>query len=295
MEVPVINRISNFEGGINPLQNPSFMALPSIAKIYQTYNFWTWGALILALLASFTTIIKKIKIHIIKLKSNHNSLSYQPLINNLDYDTDSEDETSCSSSDEEDEDGEDDEDEDDVSGRSSRKWWSVDEDFRVRGTGHDVDDQRWQSRNLPPNVRRRRGSFTDLLSYANGNSVVKLWDNLGLALHSNCINYDNLKNEEQKAVPIFGGKCEIPAAFSGSTVGPLRAWDARVACRLPTIIAEWRPKIGKIVEGGVKRVYVRDDVMRNDSSPLANLTQSDVDTWWDADAVIVTDEYLTQC
>jgi hypothetical protein len=70
---------------------------------------------------------------------------------------------------------------------------------------------------------------------------------------------------------------------------------------VPEVFAELRPTLGKIVGvvvGGVEKVYVRDDVtgeltvgdMRKPSSPLVNVTESDVDTWWETDAVIVENE-----
>jgi len=54
----------------------------------------------------------------------------------------------------------------------------------------------------------------------------------------------------------------------------------------------------RVESGGVQKVYVRDDGrhgvtvgdMRNVSTPLGNVTESDADTWWDADAIVVSDE-----
>lgn len=53
-----------------------------------------------------------------------------------------------------------------------------------------------------------------------------------------------------------------------------------------------------VESGGVQKVYVRDDGrysvtvgdMRKVSTPLGNVTESDADTWWDADAIVVSDE-----
>ena len=102
MEIPVINRISDFEAGISSLNNPSFLsqvyALSGIEKIYQAYSFWKWGALILALLASLSTIINKLKILIIRFRQHH-SLPSQPLLYDTDFDTDTD--SSCASSDDE--------------------------------------------------------------------------------------------------------------------------------------------------------------------------------------------------
>ena len=123
-------------------------------------------------------------------------------------------------------------------------------------------------------------------------------------------------NKERNICSIFGSKCDSFTAVSSSPSvvvssetnlsghSSLNLWDSRVGFRMPEVFAELRPLLGKIVGvsggggGGVKKVYVRDDVtgeltvgdIRKVSSPLVNVTESDVDTWWDADAVIVDDE-----
>jgi hypothetical protein len=108
MEIPVRNRIdADLEIGISSLQNPSLISQilavsgSGLDQLYcQRYNFVTWGALIFALLASFTTIINRFKILFIKIRSHRRSLCYQPLLNGDDFD-DSDSDTSCSSDDDE--------------------------------------------------------------------------------------------------------------------------------------------------------------------------------------------------
>ncbi|XVE92584.1 hypothetical protein REPUB_Repub01dG0111000 [Reevesia pubescens] len=69
------------------------------------------------------------------------------------------------------------------------------------------------------------------------------------------------------------------------------------------IQAEWRPKnfmekIVAIIVDGIENVYIRSGIMRKltvgdmrkVSSPLRSLTESDVETWWDANAIIVSNE-----
>ncbi|KAL4281448.1 hypothetical protein GQ457_03G007250 [Hibiscus cannabinus] len=310
MEIPVINRISDFEASISSLNNPSFLsqvyALSGIQKLYQAYDFWKWGALILALLASVSTIINRLKILIIRFRLNH-SLPNQPLLYGTDFDTDT-DSPSCSSSDDEGEYGQ---------PSISQTWRQVDEDFRVRGSGHFT-------------LRKRRSSMGDLFSWAeeltSGKSVVKLWDNLGLGFRLDLDESDNVlnvyeANREAKFGSFFGGKGEFQAVSAPSSSSPavllsagadsstgrvaVSAWDTRIHCRKPAILAEWSPekpmeKISAVNADGVEKVYIRGDVkgkltvgdMRKASSPLRNVTDSDVDTWWDSGAVIVKDESM---
>ncbi|KAJ9163341.1 hypothetical protein P3X46_023018 [Hevea brasiliensis] len=322
MEIPVINRIGDFEAGITSLQNPSLLsqifALSGVEKIHQAYSFWKWGALILALLASFSTIINRIKILIIRIQNRYLINSETPLITDDDYDYGSETDTSCSSLSEDDDEAE--EDEHASSSSNSQSWRSVDEDFSVRGSGYYADDQ-LHNRNLR---RRRNSSLGDLFSswseFTNGKNVVKLWDNLGLGLglsldneSRNCMSVYDM-NKALNVFSIFGEKSDIPAVSMSSSSPSvivsadtnvsghlLRVWDTRVGSRIPEIIAEWRPMLGKFVginAGGGQKVYVSDDItgrltvgdMRKVSSPLANATESDLDTWWDADAVMIAKE-----
>ncbi|XP_021614811.2 uncharacterized protein LOC110616672 [Manihot esculenta] len=325
MEIPVINRIGDFEAGITSLQNPSFLsqifALSGVEKIHLASSFWKWGALVLALLASFSTIINRIKILILRIQ-NHFLISSQPsLITDEDYDYGSETDTSCSSlSEEDDNDDGEEEEEDEHTSSSSQRWRSIDEDFRVRGSDYYADDQ-LHNHNLR---RRRNSSLEDLFSswseFTNGSNVVKLWDNLGLGFglnldheSRNCISVYDM-NKSLNVFSIFGEKSDIPAVSMSSSSPAvivsadtnvsghiLRVWDTRVGSRIPEIMAEWRPRLGKFVgisAGGRKKFYVRDDVtgrlkvgdMRKVSSPLINAAEPDVDTWWDADAVIVAEE-----
>ncbi|GMJ13134.1 hypothetical protein like AT1G68440 [Hibiscus trionum] len=290
MEISVINRISDFEASISSLNNPSFLsqvyALSGIHKIYKAYDFWKWGALILALLASLSTIINRLKILIIRFRRTH-YLPNQPLLYGTDFDTDT-DSDSCSSSDDE---GEYDEPSD------SQNWRQVDEDFRVRGSGHFIDHQ-W--RNARFTLRKRRSSIGDLFSWAeeltSAKSVVKLWDNLGLGFRLNLDESDNVLNvydvnKETKIGSIFGGKSEFQAVSAPSLSSPA-----------VLVSATGGSSTGRrsVNADGVEKVYIRGDVkgkltvgdMRKPSSTLRNVTDSDVDTWWDADAVIISDESM---
>ncbi|EEF35356.1 conserved hypothetical protein [Ricinus communis] len=322
MEIPVINRIGDFEAS---LQNPSFLSqaitLSGVEKIHQAYGFWKWGALILALVASFSTIINRIKNLIIRIQNHYLTPSPPPpLTTQQHYDSDTESETSSSSSSDDEQDIEVEDDEEDEDERCS--WRSNDDDDYysvVKGSGHYIDDQ-WQNRNLR---RRRNSSLQDLFSeFRNGKSVVKLWDNLGFGFglnldnnSRNCVSLHDI-NKELSLFSILGERSDIPAVSTSSSSPAvivsseanvagnlLKVWDTRVGCRIPEILAEWRPRLGKFVGissggGGVGKVYVRDDVtgrltvgdMRKVKSPLVNATETDVDTWWDADGVSVGEE-----
>ncbi|GLU04731.1 hypothetical protein SLE2022_218660 [Rubroshorea leprosula] len=318
MEISVINRISDLEVGLNSLPDPSFVsqlfALPGTEKIYQGYNFWKWGALILALLASFTTIVNRIKILIVRLK-HRSSLPSPVLLQDTDFDTETD--TSCYSS-------SDDEQEKDTPS-TSRDWRWVDENFQVRGSSHVIDD-RGQKRLFT--LRRRCGSIGDLFSLselvAGGKSVVKLWDNLGLRFGLDFDDGDETDgfnlydiNQETKISSFPLDKCGVQAVSHSSypavvvSAGAnlsgkvsLSAWDTRLPPQASAILAEWQPKspaekIAAVNAGRMEKVYVEDDVtgeltvgdMRKVSSPVANATESsNLDTWWDADAVIVSNE-----
>ncbi|OMP12067.1 hypothetical protein CCACVL1_00149 [Corchorus capsularis] len=307
MEISVINRLTDFEAGINSLNNPSFLS-----QVFSfSDSFLKWGALILALVASLSTIIKRLKLLIIRFRRDH-SLASQPLVDyDTDFDTDT-DSSTCSASDDEHEFDE---------PSTSQEWRQVDEDFRVRGSGHYIDDH-WQNRRFT--IRKRRSSIGDLFSWADeltsGKSVVKLWDNLGLGFRLDLDESDSILNvydinKQTNVTSLFGCKSDIPAvsvpsssravvlsAEADSSSGRLSigAWDTRLPSRLPAILAEWKPKkivekIAAVTAGGVEKVYIRDDItgkltvvdMRKVTSPL---TESNGETWWDADAVIVSDE-----
>jgi len=283
MEVPVINRISDFETGFTSLQDPTlftqFFAISGIGKVPQFY--WKWVALILAiLLASFSTIINKIKTLILKFQSH-------PLISSPgqddwdDLDTESDTATEYSFSDDSDSDGEEDiEDEDDGS-----SWRPVDEDFSVKGSGHRCEND------------------DPLSELANGkNAVVKLWDNLGFGFGLNLSDGGDARRDvvsfydmdrEERISSIYGETAAVytlpqsPAVVvSADRTGSgnlFRVWDTRVGCRIPEILAEWRPMLGRIVGVNVEKVYVRDDVscgltvgdIRKVKSPFVHVTESD--------------------
>lgn len=163
----------------------------------------------------------------------------------------------------------------------------------------------------------------------NGKSgVVKLWDNLGFGFDFDVNESDSVLNmydvnKGTKLKSLISGGFQ-PTVLTPSTSSPavvlsagidlssqrvaIGAWDTRLpCCGLPDILAEWRPKkslekITAVIADGVGMVYIRGDVpgkltvgdLRKVSSPLRNLTESDVDTGWDANSVIVSEESVDE-
>lgn len=219
MEIPIINRIIDFESDINSLNNPSFISqvysLFGIEKVYEAYNLWEWGALILVLVASLSTIINTLKILIIRSRRRL-SLPSQPLLDDTDFDTDTD--SSCVSSDDELEYEE---------PSTSHNWQQVDENFRVRGSGY-LNDHQLEGRNCT--LQKRLSSIGDLFSWAeevtSGNSVVKLWDNLGTGFRLDLDDSHNVLNmydvnKETKLTSIFGRDSVIHAVsipFSSTAI-----------------------------------------------------------------------------
>ncbi|KAF7827809.1 putative transmembrane protein [Senna tora] len=299
MEIPVIRRFNDFQ-------------LARFQSVSIAYNFCKWSALILALVATCGSLINRIKILIIRFRRRSHSLaSSNLLISDLDDEDFSSSDcddgsysysspSSLSTSEFEEGSG---------STSSSYQWRRVDEDFKVRGSGHHFDDQLQSGK-----VRHRRrcsiGEIFSLSEIANRESVVKLWDSIGFGFG---LDFDDSDYFTSSSSAISGLEPQISPLSSLSpavvvTAGEnasgnlaVTVWDTRLRRRTPAVIAEWEANQGKVVgvgAGGVEKVYVREDVhngvtvgdMRKVRSPLVNITEPDVDTWWDADAVIVSNE-----
>ena len=283
----MINRMSHFD-------DPSVLSrLLPISQISRQSSLWKWGALILALLATFTSVIHRIKILIIRLRK-HTSLAAQPLLSEPDDGefSDSEDDDTCASASSDDDD-------------DAAESISLMEDEQNARVGYCEDEP--QSRKTNLRTRRSIGDLLSLSEWTNGKSVVKLWD--GLSFDNSCgslISISDL-NKDFNISSLLGGTCRFPAVSMSSPAvmvsaitenarsTALRVWDTRVGRQIPAMFGEWRPQMGKRVSvrtGGIEKVYVRDDVtgeltvgdMRNVSAPLRNVTGCDGETLWDADA-----------
>lgn len=280
----MINRISNFKAAISSLQNPSFLfqllSLSGIDEIPRFCSFWKWGALIVAILATFSAIINKIKILVIRFQaapaSNHTFL--RPLLDDSDFDD------SCSSSDSDD----DDYDFDDEDEKPTREIHE-DEVFHVKGF-----ENQWQ-RSRSSNLQTRRSIGERLSEFAFSKSVVNLWENIGLGLGLE-LEGDSASGEfiqetnEDKRVNLSSSFSSIspPAVIFSSAIpaASLRLWDTRASSKKPAIIAEWQPQVGDVGSvscGGVAKLYLRDGGklaavvdLRKVSTPLDNVAESDV-------------------
>ncbi|CAL5421580.1 unnamed protein product [Camellia sinensis] len=304
MEIQELNIIN--------LQNPSLFSRnfshSGTGKVPQVYSFWKWGALILALVATFGGMITRIKLSIVRFCKFNLLASSGPLTQHIDhvFDSDEDDSTSSDSSD------------DDEPTTSSQDRHPIDEDFRVAGSSCYSGDRR--------KLRRRRSLGGDRFSWSDftsGKSVVKLWDNLGLGLDfdeefsESVVSLWDL-NEDRKIRSLSGERSRI-SAISTSSQSPavifstgsknndnvfLGVFDTRIGSQIPAMYADWSSRRGTVVRinsgGGGEKFYVGDDVsgtltvgdMRNVKLPLQDLTESEGDTWWDADAVIVSDEVV---
>ncbi|KZV40285.1 hypothetical protein F511_25061 [Dorcoceras hygrometricum] len=308
MEIPEINMISNFEAGVNCLQNPSlisrFLALPGIEDGFGVYSFWKWGALIFAILATFSGIMRRVKLIFIRL---HTII---PSSNQIKHIVIREDDDISLASSSDDEEGEEEEERRPTTSFASQH--RGDEYFFVK------DSRRLRNR------RRRIGGDDgfDWSGFTSGKNVVKLWDSLSSSFNIG-LDFDDFDSDEivsrwdsdhRRDSDGFSGRVSnIPAVvFSSEGNGKgdgvvLRGYDTRVRSRVPDLYAEWRSSpaaqgaslaTSTTVIGG--KIYVRDGVngfftvgdVRNVRMPLENSGDSGGETWWDADAVIMEDEYV---
>lgn len=252
MELTKLNMLSDF---VSP-----------VVRVPHVYNsLWQWGALILALIATFTSISTRIKHIIIWVRSIKRSSSKQ-LLQCFDDDFDFSD------------------DEDDTSSTPS------DDD--------ETDDENSVDSQDEPELRRDAFSWSD---FSAGNSVVKLWDSFGLNLDfqdsSESENTTWGSDKDLKISDLLVAKNKIPAAGKSSPAVVylaemsendrfvLGAYDRRISNDIPVVCTEWGPLRGTVAgAGGRAGGELRMRGLGNVRTPLNNLTELDVETWWDADA-----------
>ncbi|ESQ28426.1 hypothetical protein EUTSA_v10018918mg [Eutrema salsugineum] len=307
MEVPVINRIRDFEVGINSINDPSFLsrsvAVSGFGKLHQAYGFWKWGALIIAFLAYFTNFVARIKSLVSRLRKIDVSITSPTLFDDFDSDSDISCSSSLASSDDEDEEDEEDEDEEeDVDSIYNRGM--VNGGFRVKGSDYYNEGQNG-------NFTCFGGSFGDLFSWPDlagigSSGVVKLWDHLDIDGDGD--GDDDSRNVVSSFLRNCGSSSSsffLTAEKKGTDGVKVEACDPRAGFRMPALLAEWKQPgrlLGNIIGvdvGGVEKIYVRDDV----SGKIAvgdlrrfngALTESDGETWWDADVVIGGDGFVDE-
>ncbi|RAL53499.1 unnamed protein product [Cuscuta campestris] len=277
MEIPDLNMISDFEAGVKCLQNPSLISssLP-ISGIGR--SFWKWGALILALVATFRGIIRRIKLFFFYIRAVKPSVEplLQYLSEDFDFsDSDGEEDSSYSSSEEE-----------EVVRRTTTSFSG-----RLR------------------NRRRRETSVVERFPWSGfasgGKSVVKLWDNLAVGYDFDAEVFMNLTNkvfpESRRSTAMASPAVVVSSEVIGSRNDVVvAAYDTRVKGRSPAICAEWQAPGKNSVDvnaAGVERVYVEDRAagvvtvgdLRNMKAALGELTEVNVETWWDAGALTSDD------
>ncbi|KAD7116655.1 hypothetical protein R6Q59_006612 [Mikania micrantha] len=243
MEITELNLINNFEAGMKCLQNPSLISkLPSIDNIPHLYSFWTFGALIIAVFATFTSMFNRIKmfIHQIRLKllaSCQNSCPDQ-IFDDDDFDfefSDNDDDHDTPSLVAE-------SDYEDLGSDDGR----VDEVFRAEGSEGFT-------------LRRRNGfSWSD---FSAGKSVVQLWDSFGLGLDfeddesdygSEIAIWDldrdvKISSGGQRQVAPVAENVVLTAELNDHTGGVgFGTYDSRVDCTSPAMYAAWNPRRRKI-------------------------------------------------
>ncbi|XP_058775329.1 uncharacterized protein LOC131649592 [Vicia villosa] len=288
MQVPLIDRLNDFQAGLNSLQNPSFPSQISttsfngLQSVSIAFSFCKWGAVILALVATFGSIINKLTLFIIHLRKKASSLpsiSFDDDFTSDDEDDNDDDIVSLSSS-------SDFEDDDDPS--------SFNDFFRISGRNDE-----FQTQNGVHQRQRSIGDIFSLFELANSENVVKLWDSIGFGLGLDFDEYEDgvISSNDQNALSTHVDSPAVVVSAGEGARGNLAVeiWDTRLRRRKPSVVAEWGPTVGNTVRvesGGVQKVYVRDDGrqrltvgdMRKVSIPLGNVTESDADnTWWDAD------------
>ncbi|OIW02348.1 hypothetical protein TanjilG_11242 [Lupinus angustifolius] len=289
MEVPLIDRLNDLQLGLNSLHNPSQIISPLSNSI--AYNLCKWGAVILALVATFGTFINKVTIFIIRFRNKAaTSLPSIPYLDDYedsddddDYDFSNDDDDATSSEFEEDE-----ENDESSASASSPGFY-----FTVSGS----DDDEFQNESGTHKRRRNIGDIFSFSEIANSKSVVKLWDSIGFGLGLDFDDYEEPVTQRCKSPAILTSSPSVVLSAGEGACGNLavEVWDTRLRCRKPSVVAEWGTNIGKTVRvesGGVQKVYVRDNGrysvmvgdMRNVRTPLGNVTESDADIWWDADA-----------
>lgn len=267
-----MNGIGGFEAGMKCLQDPSLIS-------HFFYSFWKWGALILAVSATFVCIIRRGKIISIPLHAV--KPSSQAFVQTDEVEFSDDDDCSSVSSEEGEEDQQD-----------------VDEDFRVKGSSFYLKLQ-WQN-SISKHMRRLRsgGERFGWSKLTSSKSVVKLWDSLGIGF--DCFEEDDYNDSTPS---VESPKMVFTAKRNENGAGVvLGGYDIRLRRRAPAISAEWClpgedvAGVMTVSTGGVEKVYVRDDIngiltvgdVRNVTAPV---TECDGDRWWDANAVIVDDEF----
>ncbi|XP_076912041.1 uncharacterized protein LOC143570225 [Bidens hawaiensis] len=242
MEIADLNLISDFEAGIKCLQNnPSFISKLKPPQLY-SFTFWTYGALIIAVFATFGNLFNRLK-KLIHQTSTQFWILYRnsqcpPTVDHDDLDFDfSDDEDSPES------------DDDDLNSLDSIE---TDEDNDANEVfRYAENDDQGQNGNFTLRRNNNKFSWSD---FTTGKSVVQLWDSLGLGFE-----FDDGEDEVSiwdlnHDVKISSGRrCTAAVAAAETVVVTAEVdgnnggvgfgtYDSRVDEMSPAIYAAWRPR-----------------------------------------------------
>nr|XP_043624793.1 uncharacterized protein LOC122596309 [Erigeron canadensis] len=238
MEITELNLIGDFEAGIKCLQQNHPSILSNLSLIPQLYSYWTWGALLIAVFATFTNIFNRLKTFIysirFKLITSCQKTCQPQTFDQDDFDFDFSDDEDC-----------DDDTPSSVADSDDQELDSEDENVVFRHEGQNGDFA----------LRRRNGfSWSD---FSAGKSVVQLWDSFGLGLDFEDDEYDNSGEIGIWDVNMNSGRRGTAAktpenvVVTADVVGGFGGYDCRMGGKLPEILAAWRPRPGKLwMEGG---------------------------------------------
>uniref|UniRef100_A0A7N1A252 Uncharacterized protein n=1 Tax=Kalanchoe fedtschenkoi TaxID=63787 RepID=A0A7N1A252_KALFE len=273
-----------------------------IEQVPEIFSFWKWGAVILAVYAIVNSLLVRFRIELVRFGKRQSAVTKALLSYSSDEDC------GCSSDDDA---SVDDEDDDKVDGEDEVKTstsytapFGSCFDFRVAGSSIFENDE---LASQPNDNIQRRFSWSN---FANGKSVVKLWDGLGCSFSSSLLSLHDLSRDEAITSFFPTEICQAPAVTTPSpslvlSAGKDRAnnlvlslADTRLG-RRQALFAKWKaselvssPAVGAIDSGRLQNVYIRDDAGRKLSGlDLRKATVQlddekeldDVVTWWDAD------------
>lgn len=217
MEVPIMSRISGFEAGISRLQAPSLLSnllrlsWSDDAASLQVF-MWTWGPLILALVAALGSLVRRAKLLLLRLGDPKADAFSQ--IKDLPDAVEEEDDdvwSCCSSSDE----NVSVSDQDDGIER-------LEMDFGVSGSS------------------RRR------LSDQFSRSVVKLWDSSST---SSIVAFDSIAGG--KSCAFTAGSPVLVLSADGGCRATVEVWDPRAGREAAAVVAEWAAPCSGVVGLGL--------------------------------------------
>ncbi|GAA0166804.1 hypothetical protein LIER_21876 [Lithospermum erythrorhizon] len=249
MEIPDVSMISDFQAGVNCLQNPSI-----ISRLFTLLGMelWKWSAIILAVFAAF----KRLKVLFIRFRGTV-APSLEKIVEHLVEDfelTDDDDE----------------DDEDECSSVSTLEDFSEEEEEEIQ---EDYIKEKGKNGNQLRLLRK-----LSWIDFSNDSSVVKLWDGFEESYRNIVSMWDSstifdLGNQYQVDTtfvvaqpPTVTLTAEVNRKRNGVV---LNAYDRRMRGEKSVVIADW-PQYGveKVnVRNGINGVLTVGD-LRNTKTPL---------------------------